>query len=156
LEISSLIISSKVDSPELPAVLRYNPALKERARYLRTRMTDSEQELWSRLRLKQVLGVQFYRQKPIGNYIVGFYAPRAWLVVELDGSQHLTLSHVQRDAQRDDYLAGLGLSVLRFNNSQVLMELDAVVEVIFHTIAECGAGKPKFSNFVKDQYAPAW
>ena len=87
---------------------------------------------------------------------MGFYAPRAWLVVELDGSQHLTLSHVQRDAQRDDYLAGLGLSVLRFSNSQVLKELDAVVEVIFHTIAECGAGKPKFSNFVKDQYAPAW
>ena len=78
------------------------------------------------------------------------------VVVELDGSQHLTASHVQKDAQRDDYLAGLGLNVLRFSNSQVLKELDAVVEVIFHTIAECGARNPKFSNFVKDQYTPAW
>ena len=123
-------------------MLKYNPALKERARYLRKQMTDGEQELWSRLRLKQVLGVQFYRQKPIGNYIVDFYAPRARLVVELDGSQHLTPSHVQRDAQRDAYLAGLGLRVLRFSNSQVLMQLDAVVEVIFHTVVECGAGNP--------------
>ncbi len=121
---------------------RYNPALKERARHLRTQMTDSEQWLWSGLRLKQVLGVQFYRQKPIGDYIVDFYAPRARLVVEVDGSQHLTPNHVQRDAQRDAYLTGLGLRVLRFSNSQVLTELDAVVEVIFHAIVECGGGNP--------------
>ena len=128
-------------------MLKYNPALKERARHVRTQMTDSEQELWSRLRLKQVLGVQvlgvqFYRQKPIGNYIVDFYAPGARLVVELDGSQHLTPSHVQRDAQRDAYLAGLGLRVLRFSNSQVLKQLDAVIEVIFHTVVERGVGNP--------------
>ena len=123
-------------------MLKYNPALKERARRLRRQMTDSEQELWSGLRLKQVLGVQFYRQKPIGDYIVDFYAPRARLVVEVDGSQHLTPNHAQRDAQRDAYLMGLGLRVLRFSNSQVLTELDAVVEVIFHAILECGGGNP--------------
>ena len=70
-------------------MLRYNPALKERARQLRKQMTAAENELWSRLRLKQVLGVQFYRQKPIGDYIVDFYAPKAKLVLEVDGSQHL-------------------------------------------------------------------
>ena len=105
-------------------------------------MTDSEQELWSMLRLKQVLGVQFYRQKPIGDYIVDFYAPKARLVVEVDGSQHLKPNYAQRDAQRDAYLAGLGLIVLRFRNSQVLKELDAVVEVIFHTIGEGGVRNP--------------
>ena len=70
-------------------MLKYNPALKDRARQLRAHMANSELALWSRLRLKQVLGVQVYRQKPIGNYIVDFYAPRAQLVVEVDGSQHL-------------------------------------------------------------------
>jgi len=123
-------------------VLKYNPALKERARNLRRQMTDSEQELWSMLRLKQILGVQFYRQKAIGNYIVDFYAPSARLVVEVDGSQHLTPNHVQRDAQRDAYLTGLGLRVLRFSNSQVLKELDAVVEVIFQTVVERRGGNP--------------
>jgi len=105
-------------------------------------MTDSEQELWSKLRLKQVVGVQFYRQKPIGDYILDFYAPKARLVVEVDGSQHLTPSQVQRDAQRDAYLAVLGLRVLRFSNSQVLKELDAVVKVIFHAILEGEGGNP--------------
>ncbi|NIR13035.1 MAG: DUF559 domain-containing protein, partial [Desulfobacterales bacterium] len=37
-------------------------------------MTDSEHVLWSRLRAKQLMGVQFYRQKPIGEYIVDFFA----------------------------------------------------------------------------------
>jgi very-short-patch-repair endonuclease len=89
-------------------MLRYNPALKELAQRLRAQMTNSERELWSRLPLKQVLGVQFYRQKPIGDYIVDFYAPGARLVVEVDGSQHLDSDHMESDAQRDSYLAGAG------------------------------------------------
>jgi len=34
----------------------------------------------------QLLGVQFYRQKPIGNYVMDFYAPKASLEVEVDES----------------------------------------------------------------------
>jgi very-short-patch-repair endonuclease len=67
-------------------LLRYDPDLKPLARSLRAAMTNTEQTLWSRVRRKQVLGVQFYRQKPIGKYIVDFYAPRARLVIEVDGS----------------------------------------------------------------------
>lgn len=63
-------------------MLRYNPRLKTRARSLRTNLTDVERHLWNRLRGKQILRVQFYRQKPIGNYIVDFYAPAVRLVIE--------------------------------------------------------------------------
>jgi hypothetical protein len=74
---------------EMPRrILLYNNKLKYRARFLRKNMTESEQKLWSRLRGKQLLGVQFYRQKPIGNFIVDFFAPKAELLVEVDGSQH--------------------------------------------------------------------
>jgi very-short-patch-repair endonuclease len=38
-------------------------------------MTDAEQWLWQRLCRKQILGLQFYRQKPILNFIVDFYCP---------------------------------------------------------------------------------
>ena len=62
-------------------MIKYNPKLKEEARRLRAQMTDSERALWARLRRKQVQSVQFYTQKPIGNYIVDFYAPKAKLVV---------------------------------------------------------------------------
>lgn len=69
-------------------MLKYNATLKPYARRLRGEMTDAEQKLWSRLRRRQIGSVQFYRQKPLGGYIVDFYAPAIRLVVEVDGSQH--------------------------------------------------------------------
>lgn len=97
-------------------------------------MTDSERVLWSRLRRKQLSGIQFYRQKPIGRYIVDFYAPKAKLVVEVDGSQHLEAEHIEKDKHRDRYLMTLGLKILRFNSREVLEETDAVVESIHQTL----------------------
>jgi very-short-patch-repair endonuclease len=99
-------------------------------------LTDSEAALWSRLRNKQLLGIQFYRQKPIGEHIVDFFAPRARLVVEVDGSQHLGREHALKDRSRDRYLASLDLKVLRFNSREVLEESDAVAEAIYRTVAE--------------------
>jgi len=78
--------------------------------------------------------VQFYRQRPIGQYIVDFYAPTAKLVIEVDGSQHFDSEHVINDEKRDTYLNGEGLQVLRFNNLQVLNEIDAVMDVVFQTV----------------------
>ena len=103
-------------------MLPYSRNLKHRARRLRKTRTDSEQVLWSRLRRKQLLGVQFYRQRPIGNYIVDYFAPKAKLVVEVDGSQHMQRDHATKDKQRDTYLANLGLQVLRYNNRRVLLK----------------------------------
>ena len=117
-------------------MLKYNPKLKANARQLRQNSTDSEHVLWQRLRGKQLSGVQFYRQKPIGNYIVDFYAPKAKLVIEIDGSQHFEAQHAEKDKKREEYLGTLGLMILRLNSRQVLKESRAVVEFIFQTITE--------------------
>ena len=117
-------------------MLEYNSKLKTNARQLRMNLTDSERALWSRLRNKQISGVQFYRQKPIGDYIVDFYAPGAKLVIEVDGEQHLEGSHFQSDRRRDEYLASLGLKVLRFNSREVMKERDGVLEVISRSVEE--------------------
>ncbi len=117
-------------------MLRYNAHLKDKARRLRRNLTDSEAALWSCLRNKQLLGIQFYRQKPIGEHIVDFFAPRAKLIIEVDGSQHLGGEHALKDRSRDRYLVSLGLKVLRFNSREILKESDAVVEAIYRTIAE--------------------
>lgn len=97
-------------------------------------MTDAEQRLWSRLRRKQLHGVQFYRQKPVGGYVVDFYAPAVGLVVELDGSQHFQATAMVADEHRSEVLRRMGLEVLRFDNRQVLLETDAVVEKIWRFI----------------------
>ncbi len=117
-------------------ILPYNPKLKNLARSLRKNMTDSEKLLWSKLRKKQILGIQFYRQKPIANFITDFYAPKAKLAIEIDGSQHLETNHRKKDEQRDRYLETLGILVLRFNSREVLKNIDGVVEKIFRVATQ--------------------
>jgi very-short-patch-repair endonuclease len=108
----------------------YNKDLKSRSRELRSSMTDAEIKLWSKLRRKQLFSLQFSRQKPIGNFIVDFYCPKARLVIEVDGGQHYQEHGRARDAVRDSYLSGLGLEVIRFSNRDVLYNLDGVMAVI--------------------------
>lgn len=115
-------------------MLPYGRNLKNPSRELRGNMTNAEQLLWSRLRRKQILDVQFYRQKPIGPFIVDFYAPGAGLVIEVDGGQHYEEAHQRQDIARDKALATLGLLVLRFDNYQVLHKLDSVAEQIFWVV----------------------
>jgi len=114
---------------------QYNPKIKNTARTLRKNMTDSELKLWSRIRRRQIFGLQFYRQRPIGNYIVDFYCPRAQLVLEVDGLQHMQELAERKDNYRDSYLKQQGIKVLRFDNLQVLKQLDAVVEKVYRTVA---------------------
>lgn len=120
-------------------MLPYNKKLKQRSRELRSTMTDAEIALWAKLRRKQLHELQFYRQKPIGNYIVDFYCPSARLVVEIDGGQHYKEEGKRRDAVRDSYLKGIGLRVLRFSNLDILGNMDGVVAVIIqHLETELG------------------
>ena len=119
---------------------RYHRHLKQPARRLRRQQTEAEQRLWTRLRRQQIAGVPFYRQRPIGPYIVDFYAPAANLVIEVDGSQHFEAEQRRQDAARDHYLQADGLRVLRFDNRQVLTETEAVVEVIWRAVLAAKAG----------------
>jgi very-short-patch-repair endonuclease len=111
-------------------MLIYNKNLKPYARKLRKEMTDSELRLWSNIRMKQVNGFQFYRQRVIENFIVDFFSPRAKLVIEVDGGQHYSDEMIKLDGQRDLRLKKLGLKVLRFSDTDVLTNIEGVIENI--------------------------
>ena len=115
-------------------MLNYNKGLKHVSQKLRGSMTDAELLLWSKLKGKQLKGLQFYRQKIIGNYIVDFYCAKASLVIEVDGGQHYTDGGRIADAGRDRYLQSCGLQVLRFSNSDVLRNIAGVVENIYECL----------------------
>ena len=112
-------------------MLSYNKDLKESSKKLRKNMTNAERLLWSKLKGKQLRGLQFNRQKPIGNYIVDFYCLKAKLVIEIDGGQHYSRDGKQKDKARDEYMAQHGLKVLRFSNRDVFGNIDGVVETIY-------------------------
>lgn len=105
--------------------LPYNPALKNKAKALRKAGILHEALLWLELKSKKLNGLDFDRQKIIGNYIVDFYCAEKAVVIEVDGSSHDSKQH--QDAERDQYLESLGLSVIRLLAKDVLQNVEGVV-----------------------------
>ena len=91
-------------------------------------------KLWQRLRRRQLLGLRFQRQVPIGKYIVDFMCYEAKLIVELDGGQHNEEAAVQYDQHRTMWLQKKGYKVIRFWNNDVLMQIENVLENILQEI----------------------
>ena len=98
------------------------------AKALRKRSTDVEIVLWRHLRAKQMEGLKFRRQQPIGHYIVDFVCFEKKIIIEVDGGQHAV--ETVRDAERDDWLRNQGFTVLRFWNNEVLTNTEGVLEKI--------------------------
>ena len=95
----------------------YNHKNVEYARDLRREMTPWERKLWYCYLNKYP--IRFYRQKPIGKYIVDFYCPKASLIVELDGGGHYEEIAERKDSERTKQLEKLGLKVIRFSNMDI-------------------------------------
>ena len=110
-----------------------NARLTKNAKMLRKNMTKEERHLWYDF-LKS-LPMTFHRQKVIGEYIVDFYCASAKLVIELDGSQHYERVGQEKDKQRDAFLSGLGIRVLRYSNLDVNQSFESVCEDILCRIS---------------------
>jgi very-short-patch-repair endonuclease len=117
---------------KLPQAPRWHVSTKQRvrARSLRANSTDAERIIWSALRAHRLNGASFRRQTPIGPYVVDFICHAARLAIEIDGGQHFESKQEQRDASRDAYLTGKGYRVLRFNNYDVMINRQGVLETI--------------------------
>ena len=116
--------------------LPYNPALKERARELRKAGNLSEVLLWNEIKNKQFKGLDFDRQKIIGNYIVDFYCASENVVIEIDGTSHADKQ--EYDETRDKYLNSLGLTVIHILDIDVKKNLDGVMEMLYNHPALTG------------------
>ena len=115
--------------------LPYNPALKERARALRRAGNLSETLLWQQIKNKQFFGLDFDRQKIIGNYIVDFYCAEKQVVIEIDGGSHD--DKTDYDAWRDAFLNGLGLTVIHVTDADIRKRLPEVMEFLRHHPTLC-------------------
>jgi len=104
------------------------PELVNFARNLRKNQTDAENLIWRHLRRKQVEGLRFKRQQPIGKYIVDFVFLEKRLILEIDGGQHDI--EKEKDEQRTNWLMSEGYRVLRFWNNEVLTNIEGVLETI--------------------------
>ena len=114
--------------------LKYNPKLKQIARMLRKNSTFAEVLLWNELKGKKLMGIDFHRQKPIGNFIVDFFSPDLMLVIEIDGITHAYKQ--DDDIKRQQFLESLSLTVLRFQDRDVRKNMNGVVEVLKEWMAK--------------------
>src|SRR5262245_807382 len=105
---------------------RYRRLQKARARKLRKNQTDTESRLWLQLRRRNLNGVKFRRQHPIGPFILDLCCVERKLVVELDGGQHVDRSAA--DEARTRKLERWGYRVLRFWDNEALSNLDGVLQ----------------------------
>ena len=110
----------------------YNKDFVSNAQTLRRNMTHEEKHLWYDF-LKR-LPMKAHRQYNIGNYIVDFYIPQKQLVIEIDGIQHLSEEHKEKDKTRDRFLEGQRLRVLRFPNESIRKNFTDVCQVILNHI----------------------
>ncbi len=101
-----------------------------RAQELRRNQTRAEARLWSALRNRQLSGLKFRRQVPLGPYVVDFFCLSAALVVEVDGGQHGAPDGRSQDARRTRWLEAQGYRVIRFWNNEVLENLQGVLVLI--------------------------
>lgn len=109
-------------------IIPYNSELKELARDLRKKMTISEVLLWNQLKQKNMMGYDFDRQRPIGNYIVDFYCKDLSLAIEIDGDTHIY--RYDEDEIRQKTLENIGIRFLRFEDIEVKKNISNVLRVI--------------------------
>jgi very-short-patch-repair endonuclease len=107
-----------------------SPDILRNARELRSTLTDAENLLWLLLRDRRFCGCKFRRQHPVGGYILDFYCHEAKLAIELDGGGHAGDEQVAYDEVRTKVIEGAGITVLRFWNSEVLRNIEVVLESI--------------------------
>ena len=108
--------------------LPFNPRLRDKAKELRKSGNLSEVLLWQQLHKRKFEGLDFDRQKIIGNYIVDFYCVDCRVVIEIDGNSHN--GKADYDRERDDFLNGLGLTVIRIAAGDVLSKLEGVLQML--------------------------
>ena len=135
--------------------MEHNQKLTSRAQQLRKNMTKEERKLW--YEYLRNYPYQFRRQVAFGKYILDFYCAAAKLAIELDGSQHYEADGPEYDNRRTAFLNRMGISVLRFTNTDVMRNLSGVCQMIDMTVnnrilaslqgatspAPCGGTLPK-------------
>ena len=121
----------------------YNKRLKGFARSLRKDPTKAETVLWRELLSnRQMMGYRFLRQRSIDQYIVDFFSKDLKLIIEVDGYSHQIEEVAENDLKRENRLVELGYVVLRFDDDEVLDDIDNVVRTIENSVLDFEEAHP--------------
>ena len=103
---------------------------KTNRRKLRKNSTESEILLWQKLRGRKFLGLKFRRQYSVAQFVLDFYCPEKRLAIELDGKIHNKKDIKNHDENRDGYIEGFKIKIIRIKNDKIIDDIDSVLEYI--------------------------
>ena len=106
--------------------LPYNSHLKKMLQEKRKAGILCEVLFWKQVHRRKFHGIDFDRQRIIGNYIVDFYVKSLGLVIEIDGWSHDVKK--EYDEKRQHYLESIGLKVFRISNHDILQNTAVVMK----------------------------
>ena len=122
---------------ETPQNNHYNKNLRHFASSNRKEMTKAEACIWKYvLSKRQMLGYQFRRQRPVLNYIADFMCQELKLIIEVDGLTHQWEEVYENDIVRQQRLEDIGFTVIRFDDRDVLKQINLVAKRIEDVIYE--------------------
>lgn len=114
----------------------YNKRLQSFAHENRYEMTKAEACLWKFVLSSKKLGYTFNRQRPILNYIADFMCKELKLVIEVDGYSHFLDEIKIKDEKKQEELENSGYTVIRFQDSEILTQIDRVRLAILNCIEQ--------------------
>ncbi|MGK7388757.1 MAG: endonuclease domain-containing protein [Candidatus Cyclobacteriaceae bacterium M2_1C_046] len=115
----------------------YNKKLQPYANKLRKSMTKAEACLWKyALKARMRKGYGFRRQRPVLKYIADFMCKELKLIIEVDGITHTFPEVIQKDKIREQHLIEAGFHILRFDDGDVLNDINRVIQNIDRKIEE--------------------
>src|SRR5258708_2149235 len=106
------------------------------ARVLRKKRSWAQKLVWRWLRDRRFSGYKFRREHPAGKYFLDFFCEEARLSIELDGFQHGHPARRAYDSERTKFLESLGIKELRFWNSRLGREGQAIRDTIFNALQQ--------------------
>ncbi|PJA48572.1 MAG: hypothetical protein CO170_02315 [candidate division SR1 bacterium CG_4_9_14_3_um_filter_40_9] len=126
----------------------YKNHLKEYSQENRNAPTKTEGLAWNCILKRDKTGYRFLRQKPVEGFILDFYCAKLKLGIELDGASHEGKG--EYDAERDIFLLGLGIKIIRYDDHDILKNLEGVALDIESSIREREKELHLKSSILKD------
>ncbi|WP_298541607.1 DUF559 domain-containing protein [uncultured Aquimarina sp.] len=114
-----------------PQIVLHQPESEKTIRYSLNNSIPATEELYKRLREK---GFFFKRNYKINNYTFDFYCPSLKIALEIDGYAHEFSEVYSQDTPKKLHIHSLGITVLRFTDYQILVDIEEIFRALKHQI----------------------
>ncbi|MDH7445282.1 endonuclease domain-containing protein [Aquimarina sp. 2201CG14-23] len=112
-------------------IVLHQPESEKIIRYSLNNSIPVAEELFQKLTEK---GYNFLRNHRINNYSFDFYCPSLKIAIEIDGYAHEFSDVHNQDAPKKLHIHSLGITVLRFTDHQILVDIEEVFRALKHQI----------------------